>query len=382
VIGAAGARLTIVALAGGLLASCSATTSGIQTREHFAAKKYAPASPRVVASTKVPKGGGHYMIGNPYRVAGKTYIPADNPSYVEVGMASWYGDAFHGRLTANGEVYDVNALTAAHPTLPLPSYARVTNLDNGSSIVVRVNDRGPFAHNRIIDVSERAADLLGFRTVGTARVKVAYLGPARMDGRDGKMLAATYHGPRYGSPVKSAPVAPPTSRFMVASAPTPHLVPRRLPDEAFAPTPATSDPLTLIPTGATTGVDLLAPLIMRAELTSSYAETARLSAAQAAVDDFARPRLVPASQTAASGGASALPPHSVIVQVGSFSDPTNAERVAAQFDSMGSSVITVHEAGGRMVNVVHVAAGEGTTAEAIIAAAAAMGLPGAFVVNH
>ena len=143
----------------------------------------------------VPKGGGHYMVGKPYRVAGRTYIPRDNPRYSKVGLASWYGSAFHGRLTANGEVYDVNGLTAAHPTLPLPSYVRVTNLENGRSLVVRVNDRGPFAHNRLIDVSSRVADMLGFKQQGTAKVRVDYVGPARMDGRDERMLLASYRGP-------------------------------------------------------------------------------------------------------------------------------------------------------------------------------------------
>ena len=156
----------------------------------------------------VPKGGGHYMIGDPYRVAGKTYIPTDNPRYAEVGLASWYGSAFHGRLTANGEVYDVNGLTAAHPTLPLPSYVRVTNLENGRSMTVRVNDRGPFAHDRIIDVSERVADMLGFRQEGTARVKVQYIGPAQLDGLDTKKLLASYHAPAFGAPVIQVAAAP------------------------------------------------------------------------------------------------------------------------------------------------------------------------------
>ncbi len=102
-------------------------------------------SPRVVAlGDPVPKGGGTYRIGKPYVVAGRTYVPEENENYRAEGMASWYGDDFHGRLTANGEVFDMASLTAAHPTLPMPSYARVTNLSNGKSLVVRVNDRGPY----------------------------------------------------------------------------------------------------------------------------------------------------------------------------------------------------------------------------------------------
>ena len=115
---------------------------------------------------------GGYKIGNPYTVNGVTYHPKIDPGYDQVGIASWYGPQFHGRYTANGEKFDMNKLTAAHRTLPMPSYVRVTNLQNGRSLVLRVNDRGPFAKNRIIDVSRRAAQLLGFERSGTARVRV------------------------------------------------------------------------------------------------------------------------------------------------------------------------------------------------------------------
>src|SRR5271165_4801933 len=118
-------------------------------------------SPRVVAfGEPVPKGGGTYRVGKPYTVAGRVYVPEEDVNYREDGMASWYGDDFHGRLTANGEVFDMDGLTAAHPTLPMPCYARVTNLSNGKSLIVRVNDRGPYRQNRVIDLSVRAAQLL------------------------------------------------------------------------------------------------------------------------------------------------------------------------------------------------------------------------------
>lgn len=115
---------------------------------------------------------GTRKIGRPYQIAGRWYYPAANPTYDEVGIASWYGPNFHGRPTANGEVYDMDALTAAHTTLPLPSIVRVTNLENGRSVLLRVNDRGPFVKDRLIDVSRRAAQLLGFAAKGTARVRV------------------------------------------------------------------------------------------------------------------------------------------------------------------------------------------------------------------
>ena len=116
--------------------------------------------------------GGTYKVGNPYKVLGKWYYPKEDYNYVETGTASWYGKDFHAKYTANGEIYDMNTLTAAHRTLPLPSIVRVTNLENGRSLVLRVNDRGPFAKNRIIDISKRGAQLLGFQTQGTAKVKV------------------------------------------------------------------------------------------------------------------------------------------------------------------------------------------------------------------
>jgi rare lipoprotein A len=113
-----------------------------------------------------------YKVGKPYVIDGVWYYPAVDYTYAETGIASWYGPDFHGLATANGETYDMNALTAAHRTLPMPSMVRVTNLDNGRQIALRVNDRGPFANNRIIDVSRRAAQLLGFEQQGTARVRV------------------------------------------------------------------------------------------------------------------------------------------------------------------------------------------------------------------
>ena len=162
-------------------------------------------SPRVVAyGDPVPKGGGTYRVGKPYTVAGRMYVPEEDPSYREEGMASWYGDDFHGRLTANGEVFDMASLTAAHPTLPMPSYARVTNLSNGKSLIVRVNDRGPYHGNRLIDVSNRAAELLEFKGNGVARVRVEYVGRAPLEGSDDRQLVATL---RTGVPASLVRVA-------------------------------------------------------------------------------------------------------------------------------------------------------------------------------
>ena len=167
-------------------------------------------SPRVVAfGEPVPKGGGTYRVGKPYTVAGRVYVPEEDTSYREEGLASWYGDDFHGRLTANGEVFDMASLTAAHPTLPMPCYARVTNLSNGKSLIVRVNDRGPYHGNRLIDVSNKAAELLEFKGNGVAKVRVEYVARAPLEGSDDRQLMATL---RTGMP------APSPSLVRVASA--------------------------------------------------------------------------------------------------------------------------------------------------------------------
>lgn len=146
-----------------------------------------PASPRQVSGAgSIPKGGGVYKVGNPYQIEGQWYQPRAEPGYDQAGMASWYGADFHGRKTSNGEVYDMTALTAAHRTLPMPSYVYVTNLVNNRTVMVRVNDRGPYARGRIIDLSNGAARALGVIQHGSAQVRVRYAGPAPLDGNDWK----------------------------------------------------------------------------------------------------------------------------------------------------------------------------------------------------
>ncbi len=202
-----GAARGLVAVAACLvLANCA--SSGIASRVD---PKYGvSSSPRVVAlGDTVPKGGGTYRVGKPYIVAGRVYVPEEDVNYREEGLASWYGDDFHGRLTANGEIFDMASLSAAHPTLPMPCYARVTNLSNGKSLIVRVNDRGPYHGNRVTDVSSRAAELLEFKNYGVARVRVEYVGRAPLEGSDDRQLLATL---RTGIP------APSPSLVRIASA--------------------------------------------------------------------------------------------------------------------------------------------------------------------
>jgi rare lipoprotein A len=215
------------------LAGC---TAGTLTPASIEAAVDMPASPRVVeAGEPVPEGGGRYQIGKPYAVAGKWYEPKHDPDYDREGMASWYGAKFHGRLTANGEVFDIADLSAAHPTLPLPSYVRVTNIENDRSLIVRVNDRGPYAHDRLIDVSERAAKLLGFQKRGMARVRVEYVDKAPLDGGDETFLLASYQGPALDVPVEA--------EVMLASAAAPQRLPAPEPAVRLASAAAHAPPV-------------------------------------------------------------------------------------------------------------------------------------------
>ncbi len=141
-----------------------------------------PPKPVEDHTVQVPPNAGVYKVGQPYQIDNVWYYPREQPDYDETGVASWYGPTFYGKHTANGEMYDGNQLTAAHKTLPMPVNVRVTNLDNGKSLIVRVNDRGPYARGRIIDLSKRAAELLDVVQTGTARVRVTYLGRADING--------------------------------------------------------------------------------------------------------------------------------------------------------------------------------------------------------
>jgi rare lipoprotein A (peptidoglycan hydrolase) len=169
--------------------------------------------------------GGRVVIGRPYQVAGVWYTPAAQPEYDVVGIASWYGDQFNGRATANGERFNMNATSAAHTTLPLPSIVEVTNLDNGRSIRVRLNDRGPFKPGRIIDLSRGAAQQLGYLDKGLARVRVRYVGADRQD----QTLAPQYVARSTPAP---APTPAPMASFQLASAVVAQETPRPYPTSA------------------------------------------------------------------------------------------------------------------------------------------------------
>ncbi|HVZ12904.1 MAG TPA: septal ring lytic transglycosylase RlpA family protein, partial [Bauldia sp.] len=397
-------RVLVLGAIAATLAACSSSLPFVgeksHSKEYFSERTYGPASPRVVTAGPMPRGGGHAVTGVAYNVAGKTYTPTDTPNTSEVGLASWYGDAFHGRLTANGEVYDVNGLTAAHPTFPLPSYVRVTDLENGRSIIVRVNDRGPFASDRIIDVSERVAGILGFQDEGTAKVKLDYIGPARMDGQDDRMLLASYKGPAIGGGNSSmfAWLQPKPNQVdtkppvVLASATAP--LPRIRPLDTYPPKAASSAPMAIDAFGSDddSGDDPLAPLILRSSMVTSYASQAPLTAAQGAANALAgggdiHTDLASAARRAAArmdGQAAASEVAATMsggatIQLGAFGDPANASRIAASFGRFGSVQAVPGTDASRPLTVIRVALNAGVDAGSVLDAAKAAGLSGAFI---
>ena len=279
--------LAITAL---MVLSACAETSFLS---HMAKQMPVDLGPEVAALGNLahPHRGGHYKVGLPYTIKGITYRPKVDYDYDEIGIASWYGPGFDGKLTANGEIYDQDLLTAAHKTLPMPSLVRVTNLVNGRSVVVRVNDRGPFAPGRIIDMSERGAKLLGFHNDGIVRVRVQILG------EESRILAAAAQGkttPRYTGiiPAKGAPGinAPP--------------VPGRKPVRA---TVATTMPL--------------------AEPVQAQLTVAGVTVAP------------PTIEIPQFGGDDRSGSSSLYIQLAAFNDPGNAERARQTISHLGASGI-------------------------------------------
>jgi len=258
---------------------------------------------------------GVYKIGKPYQVAGVWYYPKEDFSYDETGIASWYGPGFHARQTANGEIYDQNEMTAAHKTLPMPSIVRVTNLDNGRSVVVRVNDRGPFVAGRVIDMTRRGAQLLGFLGTGTAKVRVQILADETRavvaDARRGTPPALSEDGA--APPPKSAPrskieVAGIAADGRQTSAPQPVV-------EKEPPPAATSQPVTV-------------PKTIQGEEREG--------------------RFVPAdvvSEGPVRGG------RQIFVQAGAFTVADNANRLSAKLSSVGAGVSTISVGGRRFYRV-------------------------------
>jgi len=184
-----------------------------------------PDAPKTIGSPI--KANPHYKVGAPYKIDGRWYTPKVDPAHEEVGIASWYGDAFHGKLTANGEIFDKRRISAAHRTLPMPTIAEVENLENGRKIVLRVNDRGPFARDRVIDLSHAAADALGFTAQGTAKVRVRYLAEANLadlaplPGEAARAFAGVPRRPAVPASTIAAAPADPLGALIASTAGTP-----------------------------------------------------------------------------------------------------------------------------------------------------------------
>jgi rare lipoprotein A len=274
------------------------------------------APPPAAPGTPVP-----YKIGKPYKVEGIWYYPKPDYNYRESGIASWYGPGFHGRPTANGEIFDQNALTAAHRTLPLPSMVQVTNLDNGRSIKVRVNDRGPFSNGRIIDLSRRAADLLGFRRHGTAKVRVEILDA------ESRQLAAI------GLGEEAARLAPDSAPMVPVTA-----APLSTQTSTAGPDAPTAAPALDLGSSATSAE--IKPTSPSPQSPAVPAEVIGTQTAGLPQPDPGplRPKL---AEPVPDGVVTQMPlrPARIFVQAGSFSKIVNADRLRARLSSLGPAQI-------------------------------------------
>lgn len=405
--------LALCALSAVLLAACTSTPQpkGMvdkrpRSKEYFAESEYGvKASPRVAF---MRRGGGRDQLGKPYQVRGKWYYPKEDRRYAKVGLASWYGDAFHGRLTANGEVYDMTHLTAAHPTMPLPSYARVTNVETGSSVIVRVNDRGPYHEGRIIDVSQRAAEMLDYAKVGTAKVKVEYVGRAPLDGNDDQYLMASYHpGNRRPDPSDGLPtgvmvaMAGPSPSMAVSDAQPAVPFPGELTNsgKAFAAQPALSDQPSMPdqPAASAQGAsDVVLPdfgpiVPERPEISlppNSPFAMASLSYADERVergDVFAAldvSGMSPADILRSWQKSNPQAPASDYVAAGSFDDAAEAQRVASALKSFGRTEIQRTELDGNDWYAVNVYPDGHGSIDDLLQAAWSHGAPDALVVRN
>ncbi len=350
---------TIIALTvtAGFLAACTSSQPKAmvnvkkRSTEYFSETEYGvKASPRVTSKeANLKRGGGRDQIGKPYKVRGKIYYPKEDKDYEKTGLASWYGDAFHGRLTANGEIYDMTHLTAAHPTMPLPSYARVTNIENGSSLIVRVNDRGPYSHNRLIDLSKRAAELLDYTRAGTAKVKVEYVGRAPLHGEDDQYLMASYR-PGNRAPDPSDGLASGVMVAMNGPTPTADVGPAGFPGEMLDRMATGTSSLPLPALGP------IAPErpalggfgdVQIAMASLSYAADGKPGTASAfAAFDGLTSETVVRSWKRMNGSAAAIAVREPYIAAGSFTGEGEAKKLARTLSAFGRTEIEKTEIGG------------------------------------
>ncbi len=289
-------HVLVVIAAGLALVACTETKIAVHAAKkisrEIAPQPAAPASESAAATTS-----GKVKIGEPYEVAGVWYYPKADPGYDETGIASWYGEPFHGRQTANGERYDMNALSAAHKTLPLPSLVRITNLNNGRSLKLRVNDRGPFVHGRIIDVSRRAAQLLGFQRAGTARVRVEAAGQLVAEAvTSAEERTALVAVPQ--AAISSEPLSPPGQK-----APAPSPEPKRATAAPRTAVAATDGTVTMVPVRPTqlfvqAGAFTFMDNAQRLKTTLARFGPTKISAVNIAGKDYFRVRIGPLATVA------------------------------------------------------------------------------------
>jgi rare lipoprotein A len=325
-------------LAGAALSACSTTNMHPNLSNRLPAGQ---AAGQTASQGRQPGGqGGVYKVGKPYQVGGIWYVPKEEPTYDATGVASWYGQDFHNKATANGEVFDMHAVSAAHTTLPMPSIVEVTNLDNGRKIQVRMNDRGPFVGGRIIDLSYEAARQLGYENKGLANVRVRYVGPAPLGVGEGQRYASVS-----SSPTAATPVSAPFATAPVAARPVP----------APAPVAAQSLPPIAVPPArpapAPTQYAAATPTYGAQNVT--YAPTARPDYRPPATNGYPPVTAVSATSPSTSG--------LYKVQAGAFSDPGKAQAVADQLAGAGPArVETVERDGATLYRVmVQASADEG-----------------------
>jgi rare lipoprotein A len=342
-----------------LLSACSSDPSpqsltGV-SRSVFSESEYGVSSSPRVASNYVPKGGGSFKLGSPYKVAGKWYVPRDNPNYDEYGVASWYGADFHGRKTANGEIFDANSLTAAHPTLPLPCYAYVTNVDNGKTILVRVNDRGPYVNDRLIDMSYAAAKQLGYLAKGRARVRVRFAGLAPLNGddtRERQYLASLQWRQQFAD--RSAPAprdyasaeAQPAATFAPEASDRwdPNAYRASLAGKSVPPPPAPAQrSRTFLQTASIAERDVGQGRMSLTAAPEPFDTPQRFAPAQVSSDngDAYDPGAAFSSGTVDGAAASGR----AYVQVGIFRDRSNAERLRRELGALGPVEVAPLQAG-------------------------------------
>jgi rare lipoprotein A len=379
--------ISMIAFAGLLLAAC--------------------ASPPGSDGDLVP-GVGSYRVGEPYQIKGVWYSPAVDYNYDRTGTASWYGEEFEGRLTANGEIFDLNALTAAHTTLPLPSIVQVTNLENGRSLQLRVNDRGPFVDGRLIDVSRRAAQLLGFESQGTTLVRVTILrdesiAAAEEAMRSAPVMVATISGsgpaplPRLGPSYAAAPE--PRRAARIARAIEPETRSASSFGEPGRPRSMLTAmvPLPVAPPAAPasqTAIAMLPPPPARSTHAARYrfslispAEAAELSGfrTSARKSEDTRALATVAKMPPSSPKIDAAPKHPsgwMFVQAGAFSQRDNAERAERRIARWGSpQVITASVRGAAMYRVRIGPFDSETQAQRALARVVNDGFPGAHIVG-